>query len=259
MVWPARNEKKKTEITFRAVAPQAEVWNAINGQSSAANVKSQTKDSTSIALDFEPYQSKVLIFAKNKKPVAVSKNPAEIVSTFDLSSDWKVTIGKTPPFVMNQLHSWTDDEATRYFSGTATYEKSIIAPESLLKKGYVVQLDFGDGKPLEVQPTRNGMQTWLDAPIREAAVIYVNDRKVGALWCPPYQLDVTSFLQKGENNIKIVVANTALNYMSGRKLPDYKLLNLRFGERFQPQEMEKIQPISSGLFGNVKLNSISGR
>ncbi len=251
------NEKKKTEITFRAAAPQPEIWNAMNGQSSLAEVKARANGSTTIALDFEPYQSHVVIFSKTKKPLAILQSAGKIVKTDDLSADWKVTIGKNPSIIMNQLRSWTDDEATRFFSGTATYEKSIIVPEGLLKKGNSVELDFGDGKPLEVQATKNGMQTWLEAPIREAAVIYINDRKVGSLWCPPYRLDVTSFLQQGENRIRIFVANTALNYMSGRKLPDYKLLNLRYGERFQPQEMEKIQPLSSGLFGTVRLNSLT--
>ena len=77
------------------------------------------------------------------------------------------------------------------------------------------------------------MSTYLDAPIKEAAVVYINDQRAGSVWCPPYSLDVTPFLKAGENNIKIVVGNTALNYMAGRKLPDYKLLNLRYGERFQ--------------------------
>jgi hypothetical protein len=66
-------------------------------------------------------------------------------------------------------------------------------------------------------------------------------------------LDIAKFLKPGRNQLSIVVANTALNYMAGRKLPDYKLLNLRYGERFQPQDMDKIQPIASGLTGSVKL------
>jgi len=44
-----------------------------------------------------------------------------------------------------------------------------------------------------------------------------------------------------------------MNYMAGHSLPDYKLLNLRFGERFQPQDMDKIQPLPSGLLGKVRL------
>jgi len=41
--------------------------------------------------------------------------------------------------------------------------------------------------------------------------------------------------------------------MAGHALPDYKLLNLRYGERFQPQDMDKVQPIPSGLIGRVTL------
>jgi hypothetical protein len=100
------------------------------------------------------------------------------------------------------------------------------------------------------------MQTWYDPPIREAANIYINGKKAGSLWCPPYKLDVTQLLKAGRNDLRVEVANSALNYMSGRKLPDYKLLNLRYGERFQAQDMDKIQPIISGLVGSVRLVSL---
>ena len=97
------------------------------------------------------------------------------------------------------------------------------------------------------------MDTCFDPPIREAAVIYVNGQRAGSLWCPPYRLEIAQFLKPGSNNIRILVGNTALNYMAGRKLPDYKLLNLRYGERFQAQDMDKIQPLPSGLIGNVSV------
>jgi hypothetical protein len=44
--------------------------------------------------------------------------------------------------------------------------------------------------------------------------------------------------------------------MAGRKLPDYKLLNLRYGERFQAQDMDKVQVLPSGLVGSIKLLSL---
>jgi hypothetical protein len=98
------------------------------------------------------------------------------------------------------------------------------------------------------------MRALLTGPIREAAVVTVNGRRVGSIWCPPYSIDITSFLKNGDNDLKIVVANTAVNYMAGHALPDYKLLNLRYGERFQPQDMDKVQPVTSGLLGPVHLN-----
>jgi hypothetical protein len=83
--------------------------------------------------------------------------------------------------------------------------------------------------------------------------VYINDQRAGAVWCPPYALDVTKFLRPGANKIKIEVGNTAINYMAGHSLPDYRLLNLRYGERFQPQDMDKIQALPSGLLGPVRL------
>jgi hypothetical protein len=155
--------------------------------------------------------------------------------------------------VMEKLRSWTETEETRYFSGTAVYEREVTMPESMLVDGLTVRLDFGEGKPLPPQPLKAGMQAWLDAPVREAAVVYVNDRRAGSVWCPPYSLDVTKHLRSGTNKIRIVVANLALNYMAGRRLPDYKLLNLRYGERFQAQDMDKVQPLPAGLLGPVRL------
>jgi len=116
-----------------------------------------------------------------------------------------------------------------------------------------VQLDLGTGRPVPVQPIKAGMQTWFDPPVREAAVVYINDRRAGAVWSPPYSLEVSDMLRPGENRIRIVVANLALNYMAGRRLPDYRLLNLRYGERFQAQDMDKVQPITAGLLGPIRL------
>jgi hypothetical protein len=170
----------------------------------------------------------------------------------DLNTGWRVSFGEKA-VTMDQLRSWTDEEATRFFSGTATYEKDVTVPDVFLKPGVTARLDFGEGKPVPEQNLRAGMQAWLDAPVRDAAVIYINERRVGSVWCPPYALDVTGFLRPGNNKIRIVVANTALNYMAGRRLPDYRLLNLRYGERFQAQDMDKVQPIPSGLLGPIRL------
>lgn len=250
------NVKKNVEISFRNAGNQVEIWNAIDGKSSAANVKSQTKDATNILLNFEPYQSHVVIFSKRKMTTPKSQTNIASASSIDLNSDWNVSFGKNPPTLMNKLQSWTENEATKYFSGTVVYEKSFNLAPNLLQSGSLVKLDFGEAVSLEFEVQRNGMRTYLDAPIKEAAVIYINDQRAGSVWCPPYSLDITSFLKAGENKIKVIVGNTAVNYMAGRKLPDYKLLNLRYGERFQPQEMEKIMAYPSGLTGNVRLISM---
>jgi hypothetical protein len=135
----------------------------------------------------------------------------------------------------------------------ATYEKDVTLTATMFEKGRRIFLDFGEGQPNQSQPSQAGMQAMFDAPLREAAIVYVNGYRAGSVWCPPYSLDVTNLLKPGPNKFRIEVSNTAINYMSGHSLPDYRLLNLRYGERFRPQEMEKVQPVPSGMLGPVRL------
>ncbi len=60
-------------------------------------------------------------------------------------------------------------------------------------------------------------------------------------------------MHAGENTIEIQVANTAINVLAGRAPSDYRLLNLRYGERFTPQDMDNLQPLLSGLLGTIQL------
>ncbi len=44
-----------------------------------------------------------------------------------------------------------------------------------------------------------------------------------------------------------------MNHMAGQSLPNYRLLNLRYGERFVPQDMDQVQVLPSGLTAPVRL------
>ena len=84
-------------------------------------------------------------------------------------------------------------------------------------------------------------------------MVYVNGKRAGSVWCAPYEVDVTGLLHAGENTLRIVVANTAINLLAKGPLPDYKALNAKYGERFQAQDMNNLQPLPSGLLGPVRL------
>jgi hypothetical protein len=172
----------------------------------------------------------------------------------DLGGNWTVRFRPGDPTVtMHTLRSWTDDPSTRGLSGVATYSKDVTVPDGMLRPGVLVRLDFGEARTIAPQPMRNGMRAWLDPPVRDAAVVYVNDRRAGAVWCPPYSLDVTSYLQRGVNRLRIDVGNLAVNYMAAHPLPDYRLLNLRYGTRFEAQDMQLIMPEDAGLLAPVRL------
>jgi hypothetical protein len=58
-------------------------------------------------------------------------------------------------------------------------------------------------------------------------------------------------IKPGENAIWIVVANPAINSMDGRSLPDYRLVNLPYGMRFEAQDMDAMAPIPFAIPGPV--------
>jgi hypothetical protein len=138
------------------------------------------------------------------------------------------------------------------YSGTRTYERTV----KLTSAPKQAWLDFGEGTVVDPNVGRrpaNGMRALLESPAREAAQVWVNGKLAGSAWKPPYRVDVSGLLKSGDNAIKIVVANTALNEMASKPLPDYKELNAKFGERFQAQDMQDVKALPSGITGTVKL------
>lgn len=246
------NGARSVEAIFDVARMKPEWWNPFDGSvQPAKDNNSQTLDHSAVTISLDPYGSRLVVFTK-RSLAATEVNTAE-QTLLDLSTDWRVAVGTDPAAPWDKLRSWTEDQTTRYFSGVATYEKDVNIPARLFQNNSSLRLDFGEGIPLTVQSLRNGMQAWLDSPVREAAVVYINNVRAGSIWCPPYSLEVRKFLRPGQNQIRILVANTAMNYMAGRSLPDYRLLNLRYGERFQPQDMDKVQALPSGILGPVRL------
>jgi hypothetical protein len=246
------NGSRSVKAYFEVARMKPEWWNPFDGSvQPAKDNNSYTLDYSAVTLDLEPYGSRLLVLSKRNLPEIVAQ--AVDQTLLDLSTGWRVAVGSGPATAWDKLRSWTDDQTNRYFSGVATYEKDVTIPRKFLENSSSLRLDFGEGIPSNVQPLRNGMQAWLDSPVREAAVVYINDVRAGAVWCPPYSLEVRKFLRPGANKLRILVANTAMNYMAGHSLPDYRLLNLRYGERFQPQDMDKIRALPSGILGPVRL------
>ena len=245
------NESRRTSATFRVEGLSAEWWNPMTGRTSAAEVAARPTGGTTVALDLEPYGSRVLVFTKRQ---LAAKPTPPLAPALDLSTGWNVTFeADAKPVAMEKLASWTDSDATKHFSGVASYEKTFTATEALLGASRV-ELNFGEGKPIAVTgrgPQR--MQAMLEPPVREAAVVYVNEKRAGSVWMPPYAVDVTGLLQPGKNKLRIEVANLAVNYMASHPLPDYKALVAKYGDRFQAQDMNLIAPVPSGLLGPVQL------
>ncbi len=99
----------------------------------------------------------------------------------------------------------------------------------------------------------NGMRALLESPVRESALVYVNGQLAGSVWHPPYSLSIERYLHAGSNQLRVVVANLAINEMAGKALPTYKLLNEKYGTRFEPQGFENFHTLPAGILGPVHL------
>ena len=243
------NRPHAFDATFRSSLDSAEWWDPFTGRITRAGTGS------TIHFNLAPYESRVLVDVHGRLQAPEPMKVATF-SPIDLSHDWKVTFDKTGTTeTMKTLHSWADDEAEEYYSGTTTYERTVEIPDSVARAGSVL-LDFGEGTPVERTTLHQaGMRTWYDPPLREAARVFVNGKLAGSVWHPPFNLDVAPLLRAGTNEVKIVVANTAINELAGRAAPDYRLLNLRYGEKFAPQDMNHLEPLPSGILGPLRLIS----
>ncbi len=199
-------------------------------------------------LELPPYGSVVLLSGAGAVPAPAPKLRGQ---ELDLSSGWDVTFLETGRRVRyEKLRSWTEDGETRFYSGVAAYEKTIQV-EPAMTRAFI---EFGPAEPLAPAPQRQpGMRAWLAGPVRDAAIVYVNGRRAGAVFAPPYRLDLDGYLKEGENRLRIEVANTNLNLLARLGEPDYRVLAAAYGERFQMQDMRVLQPEPSGLIGSVKL------
>lgn len=205
-----------------------------------------------ITFQLAPYEARILVIgARAARQQRRQPAPA---APLDLSGGWTLRIpGGGQPRALPELKPWNALEGLEYFSGAAAYEKSFTLNPGEPGPGVEAILDFGEGRPGGDPGRGPGMRALLDAPVRDAAEVWVNGKRAGSLWSPPYRLAITSLLKPGLNQLRVLVANTAINHMAGRPLPDYRLLNSRFGTRFEPQDMEKVQPAPSGLTGPARL------
>jgi len=158
-----------------------------------------------------------------------------------MKGPWKLTFvngGSELPgkVTLDSVVSWTElmDEKAAYFSGTGTYETTVNI-DGELADDYL--LDLGS--------------------VAESARLWINDKEVGILWSLPFQARVGEYLKKGENSIKIEVANLMANrirYMDQQEMEWRKFHEINFVNiDYAPFDASGWEPMPSGLLGPVRL------
>src|SRR5436190_22471053 len=215
------------------------------------------ENAAELNLSLQPYESRLIFFTTSVTKPRSTWTLDSHSKVIDLSTDWNLTFSASNQTIhMDRLHSWSEEEAFKYYSGQVTYEREVDFPSGL-SSGSSLILDFGEGTPVAMPDPlpRFNLRAFLEGPLREAAEVYVNGRRAGVVWHPPYTIDLTSLLRVGKNELRIVVGNTAINSLAGQSLPDYRLLNERYGERFVPQDMNDLQQLPAGLLSELWLRA----
>lgn len=193
---------------------------------------------TTVPLSLAPWQTVFVVF---RRPATTPSHTLPVVVETPLANvdgPWQVTfppdLGAPASATFETLSPWNEnaDEGIKYFSGTATYSKSIDVPASWIKPGTHIWLNLGSVKNL--------------------AEVSVNGKPMGTLWTQPYRVDITSALKPGTNLVEVRVTNAWANRIVGDRQPSatrqYTFTTPKFYSAKAP-----LWP--SGLLGPVQLTA----
>ena len=110
--------------------------------------------------------------------------------------------GGTPEHVLFEtLTAWNEssDNGIKYFSGTATYSKTMNINPSWLTTNNELYLDLGE--------------------VQNLAEVIVNGRSLGVVWKSPFRLLLGNVIKEGENQLEIKVVNLWVNRLIGDQQP----------------------------------------
>lgn len=202
-----KNHEAAVDASFRIAGKAAERWHADTGQSEPASYRIEA-GRTVVPLKLQPYESVFVVFRRPATAASyLAPTPVtEKIATIDGPWTVRFQAGRGAPAVLNlgALQSWSEhsDVGVKYFSGSATYSKRIVAPRKMFKTGARLLLDLGD--------------------VRELAAVSLNGQALGIVWKPPYTIDVTQALRAGDNTLEVKVTNLWVNRLIGDQQPGAK-------------------------------------
>ena len=239
-----RNDRAEdVNATFRVDGKAPELWDASSGTTQPATY-SIAGGRTTVPLHLDPYGTTFVVFREPAKTAALTlpERKEAAVAEIDeaLSKDWAVSFepsrGAPETAKFDRLISWSEsaDPGVKYFSGSATYTKTIEVPASAFSSGTHLWLDLGD--------------------VENIAEVAVNGKYQGIVWKAPFRIDVTQALVPGSNQIVVQVTNLWVNRMIGDQQP-WALKKYTFAD-FTPYKADS-PLLPSGLIGPVRLWSVA--
>ena len=225
---PSREDADVT-LSFRTAGRRPTLWHPDNG--TVEDVSYGVKDGrTEVKLHLVPDDAVFVVFSgKGKSSETIPVREESVALTVD--GPWTVAFqekrGAPATAVFDALGSYTDSDVfgIKYFSGVATYEKTV----SLEAVGGKMTVDLGQ--------------------VCDLAEVYVNGEFCGTAWKQPYRVDVTKALKAGDNKLEIKVANVWPNRLIGDEQPGAERVAWTDSRAYRAED--PLRP--AGLLGPVRL------
>ena len=189
------------ELVFRdSQGKVAEFWNPLDAQRYRLPSSENEDGNLQIHLNLAPDEAGFIVLRHpDTMPLASlyrSDNYSD--SVIAINDDWQVDFllaKDTLSLLMPELCDWTllDDDRLKYHSGRAIYHRVF---------------DFA-------KTTENRRVFLRLSGLHAAASLRINGQVAGAIWCSPWEIDVTDYLQEGQNAFEIQVVNQLSNRMIG--------------------------------------------
>jgi hypothetical protein len=160
----------------------------------------------------------------------------------EINGPWEVTFpphwGAPEHVTFDKLVSWSEhpDAGVKYFSGAATYSKTINVPAAMLAGHRAFYLDLGK--------------------VAVMAQVILNGQDLGILWKAPYRVEITGLLRPGDNQLQVRVVNLWINRLIGdEQLPEDSQRNADGTLKQWPPWLANGQPSPTGryTFGTWRL------
>ena len=223
---------------FRVTGKTAEIWSADRGTIQPASY-SIHDGITTVPLNLTARDAVFVVF---REPATSSSHivpePIRVTMT-QVAGPWEVEFqpGRGAPKLakFEQLYDWSNssEAGIKYFSGTATYTKTIEVPQAALNEGARIELDLGK--------------------VHEIAEVAVNGQTEGIAWKPPYRVDITGAVKPGKNTLSIKVVNLWPNRLIGDMQKGAK--KYAFAPNSTYTEGSPLFP--SGLIGPVVIDRVT--
>jgi len=231
-----RNDRAESiEVSFRVVGKAAEIWHPETGLVEPASYSFEN-GRTKVKLHLQPNDAVFVVFRNNTSKFSVELPETKKTQLATIDGNWKIDFqkdrGAPASMKVNELSSFTKnaDAGVKYFSGTATYTKTITAPADWFKKDAELWLNLGD--------------------VKNIAEVMVNGKSLGIVWKKPFRVNITSALKPGENTMLVKVTNPWVNRLIGDAQPN---VTNKITYTTMPFYQANSLLLPSGLMGPVQI------